>query len=92
MKRALQGITDIFWLVVAVGVFGIFYFRTQPDHANAMIKRASGLLNPSIWLPSIGALDVLLLVVMAIGLVSTVVIFAKRKTLLRGPTKVVLIR
>lgn len=92
MKQALQVFSDIFSIALAAVVLGGAYIYTNPDQASLVIQHVKGWLNPSISFPNVGAADVLLLVVMAIGLVSTVIILTKGKTLLRGPISVKLIR
>lgn len=88
MKHFLQVVSDIFSIALAVAVLGGAYLYTNPGTLDRLQMWWAGAMT----LPTIGAVDIVMLAIMGIGLVSTVLLLTRGKALLRGPANIRLIR
>lgn len=91
MKQLLQVIADLFSIAMAAGVLGGAYIYTNPDQAAQLLDQWQAWLTLPT-LPTFGPADLVLGIAIGCGLVSTIVLFTRGKTLLRGPVKVTFVR
>lgn len=92
MKQLLQIIADIVSIALAIAVLGGAYIYLNPDHAGVMVAQLRAWLSWSATPPALSLADGLLIAAMLAGLASTVTLIVRRKKLLRGPVKVILVR